>query len=83
MRTLPTVLLLCAASLSQAQTYTLSPTFGTNGALHVPFVTGDHYSNVHAITAEGELRWRAVATIAPQFAPGPRASHVHLLFSVR
>ncbi len=55
MRTLSTALLLCAASLSQAQTYTLSPTFGTNGALHVPFVTGDHYSNAHAITAEGKL----------------------------
>ena len=55
MRTHSTVLLLCAATLSQAQTYTLSPTFGTNGALHVPFVTGDHYSNAHAITADGKL----------------------------
>ncbi|MEO8067671.1 MAG: delta-60 repeat domain-containing protein [Flavobacteriales bacterium] len=55
MRTLSTAVLLCAASLLQAQTYTLSPTFGTNGALHVPFVTGDHHSNAHAITADGKL----------------------------
>ena len=55
MRTLSTAMLLCAASLSHAQTYILAPTFGTNGALHVPFVTGDHYSNAHALTADGKL----------------------------
>ncbi|MBP7513399.1 MAG: T9SS type A sorting domain-containing protein [Flavobacteriales bacterium] len=55
MKTLLTIALFSTALFSHAQSVSLSPLFGTNGAVGIDVAAGGDDANAHALTADGKL----------------------------
>lgn len=74
MRILYTLAFGCCALLTQAQSVSLSPLFGNNGAVRTPVLPGYNDANAHAITADGKL-----LLAGDGFNNGDNNSHVSLV----